>query len=348
MMKPLLKILHLLPPELAHDGTIKALQAGLVPAPQPFCDPILKTQLWGLDFLNPIGLAAGFDKNAEVPVAMLKLGFGFVETGTVTPLPQTGNVKPRIFRWPQGQAVINRLGFNNKGLDVYCANLKGALAQRIGIIGANVGRNKDSVDGIADYVKGVRAVSPLADYVVINISSPNTPGLRGLQNKSELEQLLHAVQQARAALEKRPPLLVKIAPDLDEMALEDIAGVALASNIDGLIISNTTITRAPDMPPELASQAGGLSGPPVFNLANQALRGMARLTKKRLPLIGVGGVSSAMDAYIKIKYGASLVQLYTGLIYQGPWLARAIAQGLAELLSRDGFNSVAEAVGVEV
>jgi dihydroorotate dehydrogenase len=344
----LIHLLHLLPPETAHEATLLALQSGLAPSAVGTDDPVLHTKLWGLDFPNPIGLSAGFDKNAAAVIPLLKLGFGFVEAGTVTPRPQPGNPKPRLFRIPSQQAVINRLGFNNQGLSAYVHRLQAMEkdpARRIGVVGANVGRNKDSADGNADYVTGVRAVSPYADYVVINISSPNTPGLRGLQNKAELSVLLSAVAEARMGFSKKPPLLVKIAPDLDDQALSDIAEVVINAEIDGLIISNTTIARPANIPAEVAKETGGLSGPPVFEMSNEILRKMYRLTGGKLPLIGVGGIVSAADAYKKIRLGASLVQLYTGLIYGGPQMLFDIKKGLAELLYRDGFNSVQEAVG---
>jgi dihydroorotate dehydrogenase len=348
MLSALTRLLHLLPPETAHEATLLALQSGLVPTVLDPDDPALHTRLWGLNFPNPIGLAAGFDKNAAAVIPLLKLGFGFVEAGTVTPRPQGGNPKPRLFRLPSHKAVINRLGFNNQGLDAYVQRLRAIEkdpARHKGVVGANVGRNKNSADGNADYVTGVKAVSPLADYVVINISSPNTPGLRGLQNKSELSVLLSAVQQARAGFSKKPPLLVKIAPDLDDQALSDIAEVVLGADVDGLIISNTTILRPASIPADLAIEVGGLSGPPVFEMSNEVLRKMYRLTGGKLPLIGVGGISSAEDAYKKIRLGASLVQLYTGLVYGGPQLLFDIRAGLAALLRRDGFKSVHEAVG---
>jgi dihydroorotate dehydrogenase len=344
----LTKALHLLPPEVAHHVTLFGLKTGLAVPPAREDDPVLATNVWGRDFSNPIGMAAGFDKNAEVVLPLLALGFGFVEAGTVTPRPQPGNPKPRLFRIPSHKAVINRLGFNNHGLNVYTERLAGIAThplRRHGIVGANVGRNKTSTDAIADYVTGVQLVSNLADYVVINISSPNTPGLRGLQNKSELTALLAAIQQARLLLPKKPPLLVKIAPDLDAQGLADVAETVLEAKVDGLILGNTTISRPEDLPREMAEQAGGLSGAPLLELSNDKLRQMYKLTSGKLPLIGVGGVASAMDAYKKIKLGASLVQLYTGLIYGGPPMLREIKEGLTVLLKRDGFKSVAEAIG---
>ncbi len=348
-MSFLIKALHLLPPEAAHNATLALLKTGLAPACRVPDAPVLRTTVWGREFPNPIGLSAGFDKNAEVVLPLLNLGFGFVEAGTVTPRPQAGNPSPRIFRWSEQRAVINRLGFNNKGLEFYCHNLIWAQSNaHSGIIGGNIGKNKDSTDAIADYLLGLRAVSPLVDYLTINISSPNTPGLRGLQNRDELNALLQAIQAERQKLAAQPPLLVKIAPDLDEQAITDIAEVVTQNKIDGLIISNTTISRPAHLPPELAAEAGGLSGPPVLEMSNAVLARMARLTQGKLPLIGVGGVSSGADAYRKIRLGASLVQLYTALIYHGPSLVGRIKTELAGLLERDGFQHVADAVGIDV
>jgi dihydroorotate dehydrogenase len=342
-------LLRLLPPEQAHRCTLALLKHGGAFLHARPVDPMLATRVWDLDFAHPVGLAAGFDKNAECVTALLNLGFAFVETGTVTPRPQPGNPKPRLFRLPAQRAVINRLGFNSEGLDVYTKNLRALGPSRArGIVGANIGRNKESTDAVADYVTGIRSVSDVADYVTVNISSPNTPGLRGLQNREELEQLLSAVQAARHTLPKKPPLLVKIAPDLDEAACEGIAEVALHNNVDGLIVSNTTLSRPDYLPPGLAAEAGGLSGPPLFELSTQILARMYRLTQGRLPLVGVGGISSAEDAYAKIRAGASLVQLYTAFIYQGPELLNVICEGLVQLLRRDGFKNIREAVGTTV
>jgi dihydroorotate dehydrogenase len=341
-------LLRLLPPEAAHRLTLAALAAGfggLGATPDP---PALKTRLWDRDFPNPIGIAAGFDKNAQVPDALLRLGFGFVEVGTVTPLPQPGNPKPRIFRLEADRALINRLGFNSAGLDQLVARLEQRRARnRGGIVGVNLGRNRHSSDEIGDYVTGIRRGAPLADYLVVNVSSPNTPGLRALQARGALEALLQAVLQARAETGARPPLLVKIAPDLTPAECEDIAGVALAVGIDGLIVSNTTSSRSPDLKSRAASEVGGLSGHPLLAPSTEVLGRMYRLTEGRLPLIGVGGVASAADAYAKIRAGASLVQLYTALVYGGPSLLAEIKTGLAELLRRDGFGSVAAAVGTD-
>jgi dihydroorotate dehydrogenase len=340
-----LTLLRLLPPEAAHDLTLRALAAGLVPAQAGRADPLLRTTLWGRDFPNPIGLAAGFDKNARVPDAMLALGFGFVEIGSVTPLPQVGNPKPRIFRLAEDGAVINRLGFNNEGIAAVAVRL--ALRRGRGIVGANIGKNRDALDAVADYEAGITEFAPLADYLVVNISSPNTPGLRDLQRRREVTVLIERLLAARAAAmpERPPPLLVKIAPDLTEEERVDLAEVALTSGIDGLIVSNTTVARPPGLRGGHAHEPGGLSGRPLFAPSTTLLAEMRRRTRGRVTLIGVGGVASGADAYAKIRAGASLVQLYTGLIYQGPGLVARIKSELAALLRRDGFASVAAAVG---
>jgi dihydroorotate dehydrogenase len=339
-----LPLLRRLPAERAHELTIRGLASGAAPRRATPDDPILATRFWDRDFPNPVGLAAGFDKNAEVPDAMLRWGFGFVEIGTVTPRPQAGNPKPRLFRLTQDQAVINRMGFNNQGLEPVAARL--AKRRRQGILGANLGKNRDSADAAADYCRGVAALGPFADYLVINVSSPNTPGLRDLQRRSEVSVLIGAVLRARDALAgAHPPVLLKIAPDLTRQEQEDIAEVALASAIDGLIISNTTVARPADLKSADAPEPGGLSGAPLFEPSTRLLAEMYRLTRGELPLIGVGGIASGADAYAKIRAGAALVQLYTALTYQGPALIGRIKQDLANLLRRDGFASVAEAIG---
>jgi dihydroorotate dehydrogenase len=340
-----LPLLRLLPPETAHDLTLRALAGGLVRAPAETPDPLLRTTLWGRDFPNPIGLAAGFDKNALVPDAMLALGFGFVEIGSVTPLPQDGNPKPRIFRLAEDGAVINRLGFNNQGLVAVVARL--AARRGRGIVGANIGKNRDATDAVADYASGITEFAPLADYLVVNISSPNTPGLRELQRRREVTVLLERLLAARHAAvpDRPPPLLVKIAPDLTEEERADLAEVALTSGIDGLIVSNTTVARPPGLRDGHAHEPGGLSGKPLFVPSTALLAEMHRRTRGRVTLIGVGGVASGADAYAKIRAGASLVQLYTGLIYEGPGLVARIKRELAALLRHDGFASVAAAVG---
>lgn len=340
-------LLRRLDPETAHGLSIRALRLGLGPRITASRLPALKTSVFGLNFPNPIGLAAGFDKNAEVPDAMLRLGFGFVETGTVTPQPQAGNSRPRIFRLREDAAVINRLGFNNQGLDAYKARLA-ARRNRPGVIGANIGANKDSPDRIADYLICFEALAGLADYFTINVSSPNTPGLRGLQERGMLQTLLTQLLAERARRRMEVPLLLKIAPDLDAQALRDVVGVALDAGIDGLIISNTTIGARVGLQSPFRNEQGGLSGRPLFAPSTRMLREAYRLTGKKLLLIGVGGVASGGDAYAKIRAGASLVQLYTALTYAGPDFAASIVASLAMLLERDGFATVSEAIGADV
>jgi dihydroorotate dehydrogenase len=329
-------LLFRLDPETAHGLTLTALAAfpaGDGPAP----DPLLETRIAGLRFPTPIGLAAGFDKDARAWGPMLGMGFGFVEVGTLTPRPQAGNPRPRIFRLPEDRAVINRLGFNNGGLDAALPRLR--AHPRLGV---NVGANKDSTDRIADYALGVAAVRDRAAWITLNISSPNTPGLRGLQGEA-LPELLAAAAEARG--EGGPPLFLKVAPDLDPAQIEAIAEVALKSRLSGLIVSNTTLARPSSLRSRNAGEAGGLSGAPLMAPSTAVLAAFARRLEGRLPLIGVGGVSSAEDVYAKIRAGASAVQLYTALVYEGPGLPARLARGLAALLRRDGHASVAAAVG---
>ncbi|HYE48984.1 MAG TPA: quinone-dependent dihydroorotate dehydrogenase [Azospirillaceae bacterium] len=338
--------LFALDPERAHELTVAALKTGLVPGAGGAGDPTLRTRVAGLDFPNPVGLAAGFDKNAEVPDAMLRLGFGFAEAGSVTPRPQPGNPRPRLFRVPEAGAVINRFGFNNQGLDAFAARLEARRAKALpGIVGANVGKNKETEDAAGDYAVGIRRLAPLADYLVVNVSSPNTPGLRALQGRAPLEALLSRCLEARGPL--RTPLFLKVAPDLTEEDKADIAEVALSSGIDGLVVSNTTIARPDVLPAALAKEAGGLSGAPLFEPATRVLADLYRLTGGRLPLVGVGGVGSGAQAYAKIRAGASLVQLYSALVFGGPALVGRIKRDLAALLKADGFTAVAEAVGAD-
>lgn len=344
-------LLSRLPPETAHGFAIRALKLGLVPARTPI-DGALTMRLWNRDFPNPIGLAAGFDKQAEVIDPMLAQGFGFVEVGSITPKPQPGNPKPRLFRLTEDEGVINRLGFNSAGMEVAAANLAAFRAKpdrRSGLVGVNLGKNKDSEDAAADYVAGARRLAPYADYLVLNVSSPNTPGLRALQNKAELAHLIVKVKAALAQGENeaRLPLLVKIAPDLTEDDLADIAEMALAGLADGLIVSNTTVARPSGLQSRWRDEAGGLSGKPLFASATRVLAEMYRLTHGHVPLIGVGGISSAGDAYDKIRAGASLVQLYSALVYHGPELVTDLHNGLIDLLRRDGFATLAEAVGAD-
>ena len=336
------RALRALPAETAHRATVRLveLMAPLLPRP-PADDARLRVSAFGLQFPNPVGLAAGFDKDAEVPDAMLKLGFGFVECGTVTPRPQAGNPRPRLFRLPEDGAVINRMGFNNRGMDAAARRLE--ARRRTGIVGINIGANKDSADRIADYARGFARLAPLADYVTVNVSSPNTPGLRGLQNKDELARLLSALMETRGGSGFKPVLL-KIAPDLDEQALDDIANTVAASGIEGIIISNTTIARPP-LKSASALETGGLSGRPLLAPSTQILRQMRGRVSSNIVLIGAGGISSGADAYEKIRAGASLVQLYTGLVYEGPGLVARIKRELLACLTRDGFATIADAVG---
>lgn len=341
---PAARLLGCLDPEQAHRLTIWFLRQGLAPASRSEPDPILQSTVFGLTFPNPVGLAAGFDKNAAVPDAMLRLGFGFVEFGSVTPRPQVGNPRPRLFRLAADRAVINRLGFNNAGLQAVVANLA-RHRDRIGIVGANLGANKDSTDRMQDYVVGLQYLGPLVDYVTINVSSPNTPGLRALQGPQELDELLDRLLAARARLAKPVPLLLKIAPDLAAADLRDIAEVALRRQLDGLIVSNTTIGHRDRLRSPARGEAGGLSGAPLFEPSTAVLADMYRLTQGRIPLIGTGGIGSGADAYAKVRAGASLVQLYTALIYQGPPLLGRIKRDLAARLRADGFRSLSQAVG---
>jgi len=343
LFRPLLRAL---PPETAHRLTLAALAAGFGGRVDPPDPPILARRLWGLAFPNPIGIAAGFDKDAAVPDALLGLGFGFVEIGTVTPRPQPGNPKPRVFRLDADRALINRMGFNSRGLDRLVARLE-ARRRLPGIVGVNIGRNRDSADAVADYAEGVQRSAALADYLVVNVSSPNTPGLRDLQARAVLEDLLRRLLAARAEAGRSVPLLVKIAPDLMPEERADIAAVALATGIDGIVIANTTVARPPGLRSPASGETGGLSGCPLFAPSTTLLGEIYRLTEGRLPLVGVGGVASAADAYAKIRAGASLVQLYTALVFAGPALLGQIKTGLAELLRRDGFASVADAVGAD-
>jgi len=342
-------LLRLLDPEVAHGLTLRALARGFGPRGDAPDDPILAVTLWGRGFPNPIGLAAGFDKNAAAVGPLFGLGFGFLEVGTITPRPQPGNPKPRVFRLPEDGAVINRLGFAGEGAEAAARRLARWRADGGGIVGVNLGRNRDSADAAADYAEGARALAAHGDYLVVNVSSPNTPGLRALQGRAELERLIPAVRAALAEARPggAPPLLVKVAPDLAADDLADIAAVALEHGIDGLIATNTTVARPPDLKGRHRGEAGGLSGRPLFALSTRVLAELGRLTAGRVPLIGVGGVASGAEAYAKIRAGASLVQLYTGLIYQGPALVPRIKAELAALLRRDGFASVGAAVGAD-
>lgn len=334
--------------ERGHQLAIAALKAGVVPADHTPDDSILATRVFGLDFPNPVGLAAGFDKDAEVLHECLALGFGFVEAGTVTPKSQPGNPRPRAFRLDEDEAVINRYGFNSGGLDAFVARLKARRAGGArGLVGANVGKNKDTADAAVDYVRGIEAVAPHADYIVINISSPNTPGLRDLQTRDEMERLLTSVMEARSHAMHNPPLLVKVAPDLGETEIEAIAEVARAARVDGLIVGNTTLARPPNLRSPHRNETGGLSGRPLMELSTSCLAAFFRATQGRMHLVGCGGISSGADAYRKIRAGASLVQLYTAMVFQGPGIVGRIKRELADLLRADGFKSITEAVGAD-
>ena len=336
------RALRALDPEDAHGLAIKALKAGLGPRAGAD-DPILATELAGLRLPNPVGLAAGFDKNAEAFGPMLRAGFGFVECGTVTPLPQAGNPRPRLFRLTQDRAVINRMGFNNHGLETFA----GRLARRgPGVIGANIGANKDAADRVADYVTGLKRLWGQASYFTINISSPNTPGLRALQTKDALEELLGRLAEARDGLPRAglAPMFLKVAPDLEAAEVEAIVETVLAHRLSGVIVSNTTIERPPLSSPH-AGESGGLSGAPLAPIARRALGLFAEAARGRLPLVAAGGIGSGAEAYGRIRAGASAVQLYSALVFEGPGLASRIKRELAALLRADGFASVAEAVG---
>ncbi len=347
----LMPLLRLMDPEEAHNLALAALANGLAGRDRTPASPRLAVRAIGLDFANPIGIAAGFDKNARAIGPLARLGFGFVETGTVTPRPQQGNPQPRLFRLAQDRAIINRMGFNNDGLDVYVARLAAnrlAAAHRTNIAaptGANVGLNKDGSDPERDYPALVAAVAPHCDYIVINVSSPNTPGLRDLQGEARLRAILQAVN---AAVPTRPKLLVKVAPDLSEEGLLSVVQTAIAEGVDGLIVSNTTIRRPPGLRSPNASQAGGLSGAPLKPFAQHMLLTAARAAKGRLTLIGVGGIATGEDALARIRAGASLVQLYSEFAYAGPALIPRLKRELLAALDQQGFNTIADAIGVDV
>ena len=343
------KALHALDPETAHGVTIDALKLGLGPRASTASTPSLATTLAGLALPNCVGLAAGFDKNAEVPDAMLAAGFGFVECGTVTPLAQAGNPRPRLFRLPEDRGVINRLGFNNGGLGPFAKRL--ARRERRGIVGANIGANKDSADRVGDYVTGLTRLWGLADYFTVNISSPNTPGLRGLQTREALTELLGRLGEARVGLRAgggEIPVFLKIAPDLADDEIEAIVETSAAFGLDGLIVGNTTLSRPADLRGAARAETGGLSGAPLMPLSTAVLRRVRQAAGNRLALIGAGGIASGADAYAKIRAGASAVQLYSAMVYDGPGLILRIRHDLAARLAADGFASVSDAVGADV
>jgi dihydroorotate dehydrogenase len=324
--------------EQAHGLALSALRRR-ANTPAPDSHPALATNVAGLSFPGPVGMAAGFDKDGEVPDALLSLGFGFAEVGSITPLPQGGNPKPRLFRLVEDRAVINRMGFNNGGAQAAHARLS-ARAHRPGIVGINIGANKDATDRIADYATGARMFSPIASYLAINVSSPNTPGLRALQDPAALEELLDGVIAASGDT----PVFLKVAPDLLPADIDAIARIAIEKRLGALIISNTTIERPP-LRSAHATEAGGLSGAPLRDMAQQRIADFRKATGGTVPLIGVGGIANPADAWARIRAGASLVQLYSAMVYEGPGIARAINKGLLALMRRDGFSSVAEAVG---
>ena len=333
------RAIHAIDPETAHVAAIRALAAwGTAGTPLAPPAPALPTRVAGIDFPNPVGLAAGLDKDARAIAGLFALGFGSVEVGTLTPRAQPGNPKPRLFRLVEDRAVINRMGFNNGGLAAGIARAR--TARRAGVLGINVGANKEATDRVADYVAGVTAAAPVADYITINVSSPNTPGLRDLQQGAALAELLAACMAARGAT----PLFLKVAPDLDAGMIDGVARAAMDARLDALVMGNTTVSRPP-LSARDAGETGGLSGAPLRDLARARLGDMRRATGGAVPLIAVGGIDSGAEAYARIRAGASLVQVYTALVYDGPGLPRRIVAELAALLARDGFASVAEAVG---
>jgi dihydroorotate dehydrogenase len=350
-------LLRQLDPETAHEAALLGLKLGLGPRARADAFPRLRTKLAGLDLPNPIGLAAGFDKNGAVPDAMLAAGFGFVECGTVTPEAQPGNPRPRIFRLTEDRAVINRLGFNNRGMQALLARMRRRKG-RPGVVGINVGAMKNSTNRPGEYEAGMIGAWPHASYITCNVSSPNTPGLRGLQERGALEELLTRIDEGRAYIDKvfnaygpsgfAPPVFLKVAPDLDETAVRDIAEIALAHRLEGLIVSNTTIARPDSLASRYKSEAGGLSGAPLFAPSTHVLKLFAQALSGKLALIGVGGVGSARAALAKIKAGAHAVQLYSALVYEGPSLVARMLAGLDALLAAEGFESVSAAVGVDL
>jgi dihydroorotate dehydrogenase len=335
-------LLQALDPERAHDLAVKSLELGLYPRAAGPDGKRLAQRIFGLDFRNPLGMAAGFDKNARVPRELLAMGFGFVEVGTLTPRAQGGNLIPRVFRSPADRAIINRLGFNNQGQGAALARLR---HRPPGIVGVNIGAGRDSKDRIADYVSGIEHLGAVASYFTVNISSPNTPGLRDLQAPEVLDVLLKRVQSARAALTNKPPLLVKLAPDLEDADLPQVVGVIVANAVDGIVVSNTTLARDGLREAAFASETGGLSGRPLFARSTRMLARVYRLTEGKLPLVGVGGIDSGEAALAKIAAGASLLQLYTGLVFEGPELITRIKQALVAAIEAAGAGDLKPLVG---
>ena len=339
-----LKLLRLSNPEFAHNVAIKALNLGLVPKPKTSVFENLKTSIGGLELDSPIGLAAGFDKNAEAVDPLLKCGFGFVEVGAVTPEGQPGNPKPRLFRLPKDQAVINSFGFNNLGMDIVSSRL--AKRSEKGIVGVNLGANKDSDDRIKDYVKVLKCCGPFVDFATVNVSSPNTENLRNLQEKNSLNNLLDQVMTSREKLKNKVPIFLKIAPDLSLNQIDDISEIALKMQLDAVVATNTT-SEHQGLKSDVKNKKGGLSGRPLFSKSTWVLANLSRRLEKKVPLIGVGGIASAQDAYVKILAGASAVQLYTGLVYNGIGLVTKINKGLSEILSQQNKTNLSDIVGSE-
>ena len=346
-----LKLIRILPPEVSHSLTIKLLKLRFSTDINRD-DPSMHQHIFGLDFGNPIGIAAGFDKNVEIVKSLLGLGFGFVEAGTVTPKPQFGNDKPRVFRLAEDQAIINHLGFNNYGINYAISKLSKLNLNNLsrGIVGINIGKNKDTVNSVEDYCMGLEKLGPLAHYITVNISSPNTPGLRDLQNRGQIENFIKIINKSKknnSNLEFKP-ILLKIGPDLDDEQLRDIALISLANGIDGIVIGNTTIDRPFSLISKNKNEIGGLSGRPLFMKSTLVLKKMYILTNGQIPLIGVGGISNGLEFYEKIKSGASLAQLYSALVFQGPKIINNIKQEIISYLKTDGFKNIKDAVGKDV
>ena len=346
----LIKLLRLLPPETAHEITIKFLKSNIIKKTRQIYEfKTLKQNILGIDFVNPLGLAAGFDKNAEVINQMLGYGFGFVEVGTITPQPQSGNQKPRVFRLAEDEAIINHLGFNNKGSEKILNNLKlfYDYYDSSGVVGVNIGKNKSTKNDIDDYLYCIEKLGSYGSYITINISSPNTPGLRDLQLRGRIENLVKKIQNKQREIKElnNKPIFIKISPDLDDEQLRDIALMSLANNVNGLIISNSTISRPKTLTSNYKNEVGGLSGKPIFIDSTIMLKKMYSLTNGQIPLIGVGGISNGYECYEKIKAGASLVQLYTALVFFGPNIIKNILKELNGLILTDGFKNISEAIG---
>ena len=352
MTEIFLNLLKFFPPEIAHKLTILLLKIKINKSKKIFDDPVLNQRLLGLDFSNPLGLAAGFDKNAEVVIPMLNLGLGFVEVGTITPQPQKGNSKPRVFRLKEDLAIINHLGFNNTGCLKALDKLKFLNSDPSfqGVVGINIGKNKYSKDSIEDYLFCLEKIGGYGNYITVNISSPNTPGLRDLQLRGRIENLVKSIQKKQKNFEYLldKPIFIKISPDLDDEQLRDIALMSLANNVDGLIISNSTTKRSQSLLSYNKNEIGGLSGKPLFIESTLALKKMYSLTNAQIPLIGVGGISSGSECYEKIKSGANLVQLYTALVYQGPKIISKIKFELVDLIKTDGYKNIKDVVGKSV